>query len=369
MPRQKKIPRRTFLKSALTAGATFYIVPAPRPRRARAIPRPARCSPAPSSAPAAWVWAGHVTENKEGEPPGHPRRFADVDSDHLASAHEEGPAAAAKPTPTGAPRARPAGYRHHPHRHAAALARPDGHRRGTGRLRHPFGEALHAHNPRGPRLRRHGPIATAAPSRSTPTSASGTFYRFGAAKLLRKLVDSGLLGRPLTVPRHPRPGLQLEDQGVERADPISPRSPCRPSLTTTCGSARPPRKPYHPHRVHGSFRGYWDYDGGGLTDMGQTLPRPRPVHPRQGPHRPPSRSPPWPPGRPTPDAVGLWESVTMKYADGDTIYLNSGEWGEPRPRRPVPSSKVPHGKVYDNYRTDPAGPLRPARRRAPTPIP
>ena len=30
-----------------------------------------------------------------------------------------------------------------------------------------------------------------------------------------------------------------------------------------------PLKPYHPHRVHGSFRGYWDYDGGGLGDMGQ----------------------------------------------------------------------------------------------------
>ena len=30
-----------------------------------------------------------------------------------------------------------------------------------------------------------------------------------------------------------------------------------------------PVKPYHPHRVHGTFRGYWDYDGGGLGDMGQ----------------------------------------------------------------------------------------------------
>ena len=30
-----------------------------------------------------------------------------------------------------------------------------------------------------------------------------------------------------------------------------------------------PKKPYHPHRVHQSFRGYWDYDGGGLGDMGQ----------------------------------------------------------------------------------------------------
>ena len=30
-----------------------------------------------------------------------------------------------------------------------------------------------------------------------------------------------------------------------------------------------PYKPYNPHRVHQTFRGYWDYDGGGLGDMGQ----------------------------------------------------------------------------------------------------
>ena len=30
-----------------------------------------------------------------------------------------------------------------------------------------------------------------------------------------------------------------------------------------------PYKPYNEHRVHQTFRGYWDYDGGGLTDMGQ----------------------------------------------------------------------------------------------------
>ncbi len=30
-----------------------------------------------------------------------------------------------------------------------------------------------------------------------------------------------------------------------------------------------PMKPYNRHRSHGSFRGYWDYDGGGLGDMGQ----------------------------------------------------------------------------------------------------
>src|SRR5699024_1114392 len=30
-----------------------------------------------------------------------------------------------------------------------------------------------------------------------------------------------------------------------------------------------PTKPYSQHRTHVTFRGYWDYDGGGLGDMGQ----------------------------------------------------------------------------------------------------
>ena len=30
-----------------------------------------------------------------------------------------------------------------------------------------------------------------------------------------------------------------------------------------------PYKPYNPHRVHQTFRGYWDYESGGLGDMGQ----------------------------------------------------------------------------------------------------
>ena len=30
-----------------------------------------------------------------------------------------------------------------------------------------------------------------------------------------------------------------------------------------------PYKPYNEHRCHDTFRGYWDYDAGGLGDMGQ----------------------------------------------------------------------------------------------------
>ena len=82
-----------------------------------------------------------------------------------------------------------------------------------------------------------------------------------------------------------------------------------------------PKKPYHPHRVHGSFRGYWDYDGGGLGDMGQHYLDPcqfvlgkdneSPVSVEvetQKQHH---------------DAVLPWKRVEMVYADGTKIILDA----------------------------------------------
>ncbi|MFQ5654162.1 MAG: gfo/Idh/MocA family oxidoreductase, partial [Planctomycetota bacterium] len=60
---------------------------------------------------------------------------------------------------------------------------------------------------------------------------------------------------------------------------------------------------------------------------------------------------PWPPH---PDAVGLWRSVRMRYLDGDTLILYSGEWGDPEPGG-TPLIEGPKGKLYQNYRTDPPG--------------
>ena len=35
-----------------------------------------------------------------------------------------------------------------------------------------------------------------------------------------------------------------------------------------------PYKPYNPHRVHQTFRGYWDYDGGGSETWGSITSTP-----------------------------------------------------------------------------------------------
>jgi hypothetical protein len=99
-------------------------------------------------------------------------------------------------------------------------------------------------------------------------------------------------------------------------------------------------KPYHPHRFGGTHRGYWDYEGGGLCDMGQHYLDPftwthgkddtAPVEIE--PHAPPAH----------PEACGMWGWVELNYADGFTLVFDSGEWGAPYDR------KEPRGVSLDD---------------------
>ncbi|HNQ24598.1 MAG TPA: Gfo/Idh/MocA family oxidoreductase [Phycisphaerae bacterium] len=180
----------------------------------------------------------------------------------------------------------------------------------------------------------------------------GTYYRFGAAKLLRKLVASGLLGSPLTVRVTRGQGFNWKVKEWSGRPNLTPEAvPAELDYDMWLGPA--PTRPYHPHRVHQSFRGYWDYDGGGLSDMGQHYLDPVQYILGKDDTGPVEISAvaPWPTH---PDAVGMWDTVTLKYADGDTILLKSGECGPPE----EPGHgfiEGPRGRVYDNYRTEPAG--------------
>ena len=96
-----------------------------------------------------------------------------------------------------------------------------------------------------------------------------------------------------------------------------------------CGPA--PLRPFQKHRNGGSHRGYWDYEGGGLGDMahhhlhsvayefGRDLTFPTEIIP----HAPPQH----------PEACGLWAWCELKYADGFTLVLESGEWGDTSGRK------------------------------------
>ncbi len=96
-----------------------------------------------------------------------------------------------------------------------------------------------------------------------------------------------------------------------------------------CGPA--PWRPFHRHRFGGSHRGYWDYEGGGLADMGQhhfdpvqwTFAKDYTSPVEIEAHAPPAH----------PEACGLWGWVELKYADGLTFVMDSGEWGAPYDRR------------------------------------
>ena len=152
-------------------------------------------------------------------------------------------------------------------------------------------------------------------------------YGRGGWQHLRKLVASGLLGTPLTVRLTPPTGYGFKVKmwsGMQHQDP----QPIPPELDYDLWLGPAPYKPYHPHRVHGSFRGYWDYDGGGLTDMGQHWYDP--IHyflgkDGTGPTEIEAYAP-WPAH---PDATGVWGRLTFKFADGTTVIFESGEWGEP----------------------------------------
>jgi len=171
------------------------------------------------------------------------------------------------------------------------------------------------------------------------------------AKPIKQLVAAGLLGWPLTVRVTPSNGFTWKVRTCTgRTDLVPEPVPSHFDYDLWLGPA--PVKPYNRLRTHWSFRGYWDYEGGGIADMGMHY-----LDPVQYILDKDDTSPveieaeaPWPPH---PDAVGMWARVEMKYVDGCRIILESEEWGEPR-ERGKPYIEGPKGKIYKGFRTEPA---------------
>jgi predicted dehydrogenase len=179
----------------------------------------------------------------------------------------------------------------------------------------------------------------------------GQFYGLGTTvKPLKQLIASRLLGWPLTVRVSRFTGFDWKVKMWSGRTDLDVRPvPAKFDYNKWLGPA--PYKPYHPHRTHGTFRGYWDYDGGGLADMGQHY-----LDPVQYILEKDDTSPveveaeaPWPVH---PDAVGMWGRVEMKYEDGCRIILESGDWGR-NETEGQPYIEGPKGKVYQGFRTDP----------------
>ncbi len=179
------------------------------------------------------------------------------------------------------------------------------------------------------------------------------FYGLGTTvEPLKKLVDSGMLGWPLKVTISGATGFAWKFfwTGKENLQPET--VPAELDYDFWLGPA--PYKPYNKHRVHQTFRGYWDYDGGGLGDMGQHYMDPvqyilgkddtSPV--KVEVDAPQQHS----------DAIGIWRKITYTYADGCQIVLE-GEGFESGNK--IPYIEGPNGKVFKGFECEINGETRP----------
>ncbi|MDB4544764.1 Gfo/Idh/MocA family oxidoreductase [Akkermansiaceae bacterium] len=147
-----------------------------------------------------------------------------------------------------------------------------------------------------------------------------TFYGSGVtAREVRKAVDGGLIGGgPYKVTLSGVTGFNWKFNWVGKKDLKEQPIPDHFDYDTWLGPA--PYKPYHPHRTHGTFRGYWDYDGGGLGDMGQHYLDPIQYILNKDEELPVSVECDADPQ--DQDAVGSFRRITYTYADGTQIILD-----------------------------------------------
>ena len=171
-----------------------------------------------------------------------------------------------------------------------------------------------------------------------------SFYGLGTpVKPLKKVVESGVLGWPLKVTISGVTGFDWKFYWVGKPN-LSPQ-PVPDVLDYNMWLGPAPEKPYNPHRVHQTFRGYWDYDGGGLGDMGQHY-----IDPVQyilgKDHTSPVKVEVDAPQQDY-DAIGTWRKITYTYADGCQIILD----GENKDQNAA-YIEGPNGKIYKGFKSD-----------------
>ena len=170
------------------------------------------------------------------------------------------------------------------------------------------------------------------------------FYGFGTPVApIKKIVANGLLGWPLKVTVSGATGFDWKFNWTGK--PFAPAEWIPEELDYNLWLGPAPYRPYHSHRVHVTFRGYWDYDGGGLGDMGQHYLDPVQYILDKDHTSPVEIEADAPQAHP--DAVGTWRKIRLKYADGCEIILD----GENKDRD-VPYIEGPEGKLYPGLKSD-----------------
>lgn len=169
------------------------------------------------------------------------------------------------------------------------------------------------------------------------------FYGLGTTvRPLKKIIDSGVLGWPLkvTVSGHTGYNWKFYWSGKHNLQP----EPVPENLDYDMWLGPAPYKPYNAERVHSNFRGYWDYDGGGLGDMGQHYIDP--VQYMLGKDNTSPISVEVDAPQQHPDAVGSWRRIEYTYEDGCKIILD----GE---NKDADAAYIegPNGKIFKGFRS------------------
>ena len=170
------------------------------------------------------------------------------------------------------------------------------------------------------------------------------FYGLGTeVRPLKKVIESGVLGWPLKFTISGITGYNWKFfwSGKTSLEP----QPVPEGFDYDMWLGPAPYKPYNEHRTHGTFRGYWDYDGGGLGDMGQHY-----IDPVQyllgkddtSPIRIDVDAP-----QQHYDAVGSFRRIEYTYADGCKIVLDGANAD-----KDAAYIEGPKGKIYRGFKSD-----------------
>ncbi len=151
----------------------------------------------------------------------------------------------------------------------------------------------------------------------------GTFYDFGTpVKPIRQIVENGILGEgPIQCTFGAGQGFSWKFGWSGRINQTPEPIPQGFDYEMWLGPA--PWKPYTAHRVGTSFRGYWDYDSGGLGDMAQHYLDPLQYllcKDETSPCRIDYDGP-----KQHPECVGRFDRITLTYADGTVVRLDGDE--------------------------------------------
>jgi predicted dehydrogenase len=151
----------------------------------------------------------------------------------------------------------------------------------------------------------------------------GPFYGFGTpVKPVRQIVENGILGDgPIRCVFGAGQGFSWKFYWSGKVNLAVEECPKTFDWDMWLGPA--PWKPYNSHRAHSTFRGYWDYDSGGLGDMAQHYLDPvqyllckDDTSPVKIDYVGPKQHP---------DVVGRFDRLTLTYEDGTEVILDGNE--------------------------------------------